>query len=156
MGLASKPMNKASPMRHLFVFKLCDGEFAVELSHVREVHPYSEPFPIPCPPPCIVGVMNLRGRAVPVVDLKALLGVKCGCKPYRIVVAEVEGHEFIFAIDSQGEDMLVPQDAIQQPPPSLPERHRQLIIGIISLGGRTITLLNLHPSRLWGEQGTAS
>jgi len=153
--LTNRTVNRVSPLRHLFVFKLCDEEFAVELSCVREVHPYAEPFPIPCPPPYISGVMNLRGRAVPVVDLKALLGVRCSCEPYRIVVVEVEGCEFIFAIDSQGEDMLVPQDAIQQPPPSLPEQYRQLVIGIISLCGRTITLLDLHPSHLWGDKSTA-
>lgn len=138
---------EAKPMKHLFVFKLGDNEFAVDLSCVREVHMPLEIFPVPCAAPFILGVVNLRGRAVAVVDLKGRLGIGFHSGgEMRMVVAEAAGREFIFAIDSQGESLLVHEDAIQQPPPNLSDKFQQYAKGILLIDGRTIVIIELQPS----------
>lgn len=62
-------------MRHV-VFRLERDRYALPLSAIREVVVAPEQYTrVPRAPPSVRGVMNLRGRVVPVVDLKALLAV---------------------------------------------------------------------------------
>lgn len=62
-------------MRHV-VFRLERDRYALPLASIREVVVAPERYTrVPRAPPSVKGVMNLRGRVVPVVDLKALLGV---------------------------------------------------------------------------------
>jgi purine-binding chemotaxis protein CheW len=54
-------------------FRLAQERYAVESQYVQEVHPLKELTPLPCTPPFVVGIVNMRGRIVPVLDLKKLL-----------------------------------------------------------------------------------
>jgi purine-binding chemotaxis protein CheW len=54
-------------------FRLAQERYAVESQYVQEVHPLKELTPVPCTPPFVVGIVNMRGRIVPVLDLKKLL-----------------------------------------------------------------------------------
>lgn len=60
-------------MIDLLVFRLGQEFYAVESQFVGEVHPLKELTPLPCTPPFVAGIVNVRGRIVPVVDLKKLL-----------------------------------------------------------------------------------
>ncbi|MCS7252636.1 MAG: chemotaxis protein CheW [Armatimonadota bacterium] len=136
-------------LKRFFVFKLGDDEFAIDISIVKEVHLPLEVFPVPCAPHFILGVANLRGRAVPVIDLKERLGLRLQERePSRMVVVEVDGCEFIFGIDSHGEDLLIQENEILQSPPNLPDEIQQYAVGVISIGERAILLLEFQPSLL--------
>jgi purine-binding chemotaxis protein CheW len=54
-------------------FRLAQERYAVESQYVQEVHPLKELTPLPCTPPFVIGVVNVRGRIVPVLDLKKFL-----------------------------------------------------------------------------------
>jgi purine-binding chemotaxis protein CheW len=56
-------------------FVLADEKYAVESSFVREVYPLKEFTPIPGAPPFVLGVTNVRGQIVSVVDLKKFFGL---------------------------------------------------------------------------------
>jgi purine-binding chemotaxis protein CheW len=56
-------------------FVLADEKYAVESSFVREVYPFREFTPIPGAPPFVLGVTNVRGQIVSVVDLKKFFGL---------------------------------------------------------------------------------
>lgn len=51
------------------LFRLLDEEYGVEISRVREIVPFGAVTRVPKREPWVLGVMNLRGRVVPVVDL---------------------------------------------------------------------------------------
>lgn len=51
-------------------FKLAHERYALESRHVEEVHDLRDLTPLPCTPPFIRGIVNIRGRIVPVLDLK--------------------------------------------------------------------------------------
>ncbi|MDB6166329.1 MAG: CheW protein, partial [Lacunisphaera sp.] len=51
-------------------FRLAQERYAVETRHVREVYPLKELTPLPCTPPFVLGIVNVRGRILPVFDLK--------------------------------------------------------------------------------------
>jgi purine-binding chemotaxis protein CheW len=56
-------------------FHLSAEPYALPSTSVREVYPLKGLTPLPCTPPFVLGVMNVRGRILPVVDLSSLLGL---------------------------------------------------------------------------------
>jgi chemotaxis signal transduction protein len=66
---------------------------------VLEVANLGEVTPVPGAPREILGVRNLRGKILPVVDLAALLGTRRTEPPGRLLVAESEGRQAGLAID---------------------------------------------------------
>ncbi len=60
----------AGTVLELLEFRLAAERYALESRHVQEVHPLRELTPLPCTPPFILGIVNVRGRILPVIDLK--------------------------------------------------------------------------------------
>jgi len=56
-------------------FRLASERYAVETRHVDEVHPCRELTPLPCTPAFVLGVVNVRGRILPVLDIKKFFGL---------------------------------------------------------------------------------
>jgi purine-binding chemotaxis protein CheW len=65
---ASAPL--AETLIELLEFRLAQERYAVETQYVREVYPLKELTPLPCTPPFVLGIVNVRGRILPVLDLK--------------------------------------------------------------------------------------
>jgi purine-binding chemotaxis protein CheW len=57
-------------MLDLLEFRLASERYALETRHVQEVHPLRELTPLPCTPPFVLGIINVRGRILPVIDMK--------------------------------------------------------------------------------------
>jgi len=57
-------------MLELLEFRLASERYALETRHVQGVHPLRELTPLPCTPPFVLGIVNVRGRILPVLDLK--------------------------------------------------------------------------------------
>ena len=51
-------------------FRLARESYALETRHVREVYPLKNLTPLPCTPPFLPAIVNVRGRILPVLDLK--------------------------------------------------------------------------------------
>jgi purine-binding chemotaxis protein CheW len=74
----------------LLVFSRAGSAYAVSAAHVVEIAPLAEPTPLPLVPPAVLGVVNHRGRIVPLVDVVRLLpgaGAEEGDGGFAIVVA---------------------------------------------------------------------
>jgi purine-binding chemotaxis protein CheW len=54
-------------------FLLGDERHAIESSYIREIQPLRDLTPLPCVPPFVLGLINVRGQILPVIDIKALL-----------------------------------------------------------------------------------
>ena len=65
----------AGEQLEVLVFQLAWESYGVETALVREVHPLKDLTPIPCTPPFVLGIVNLRGELCPVIDLKRLFGL---------------------------------------------------------------------------------
>ena len=59
----------------LLTFSLDGGIYGVDILQVREIRGWTPVTPIPQSPPCMLGVLNLRGEILPVVDLRARLAL---------------------------------------------------------------------------------
>jgi len=60
----------AETLLELLEFSLAQERYAVETRYVREVYPLKDLTPLPCTPPFVLGIVNVRGCILPVLDLK--------------------------------------------------------------------------------------
>lgn len=77
-------------------FALASERYAFESSMVREVIPISELTPVPCTPPFVLGIINLRGQILSVIDIKRLFGLpeKGITQLNKVIVLSSEDMEF--------------------------------------------------------------
>ena len=64
------PASAEGTMLEVLEFRLASERYAVESRLVQEVHPLRDLTPLPCTPPFVLGIVNVRGRILPVLDLK--------------------------------------------------------------------------------------
>ena len=71
-ALARRPPPASAPggLLELLEFRLASERYAVESRLVQEVHPLRDLTPLPCTPPFVLGIVNVRGRILPVLDIK--------------------------------------------------------------------------------------
>ena len=71
-ALAREPekAQAADAQVEVLVFFLAHEKYAVESRHIREVYPLENLTPLPCTPPFVLGIVNLRGEIVSVLDIK--------------------------------------------------------------------------------------
>ena len=99
-------------MLQLVSFKIGNEEFAVDILSVQEINRISKITKVPNTPDFIEGVINLRGRVIPVIDLRVKLGMPR--KEYgintRIVVVEINEQTVGFIVDEVNEVLRIPKE----------------------------------------------
>ncbi|OEC59963.1 MULTISPECIES: chemotaxis protein CheW [Pseudomonas] len=137
-----------APQQYL-TFTLADEVFAVGTRSVREIIEYGHLTPVPMMPPCVLGVINLRGGVVPIMDLRQRFGAGHTAISRRscIVILEVERGDLrqVMGIVVEAVNAVIEigtQDI--EPPPSFGTRiHTDFIHGMAKLDGRLVVLLDI-------------
>jgi purine-binding chemotaxis protein CheW len=130
-------------------FMLGQDMFAMGILAVREILEYAGVTPVPQMPPSICGVINLRGTAVPVLDLARRLDREPSPVSKRtcIIVVEVDGGEGPFVIgilvDAVNAVLDIPATDIE-PAPRFGAVRADLLHGIGKVNGRFVLLLNVQ------------
>jgi purine-binding chemotaxis protein CheW len=101
----------------------------------------------------VEGVINLRGRIIPVADLAARFGIAGAARSSqsRIVVCEAAGQRVGLVVDGVSEVLMVPEDAVGPTPGVAAGAEADYIRGIAKLGDQLVILLDL--GRLFGDTG---
>src|SRR5215211_3190795 len=73
--------------------------YAVPIANVLEIADVGEVAPVPGAPAAVLGVRNLRGQVMPVIDLSRVLGVEASERAQRLLVAEEGGRQAGLAVD---------------------------------------------------------
>jgi purine-binding chemotaxis protein CheW len=130
---------------HLVVFRLGKEEYAVPIAWVREVVRVSDITRVPHAPAHIRGVMNLRGRILPVVEIRTRLGLEPGelTPASRVVVADVERRVVGLLVDAVGQVTRVKESAISAPPDEVRAAGADAVTGVARVGRRLLILLDL-------------
>lgn len=137
--------------RHIYItFKMGDELFAIDVQCVREVIDLSPVARVPTAPPYLRGVVNVRGKAVPVVDLRRKFGLPDVAPTVntRILILDLmaEGEAYVVGglADSVHDVIeLGPEDLA--PPPRLSARWRnEVITGLAQHDGDFIMLLDVQ------------
>jgi purine-binding chemotaxis protein CheW len=129
----------------LVTFKLGSEEFGVDILKVQEIIKMMNVTKIPNAPAFIEGVINLRGKIIPIVDLRKRLGFKDQefDKSTRVIVVELDGLVLGFIVDSVSEVLRIPEDTIEPPPSMVAGIESEYIEGVGKLDDRLLILLEL-------------
>jgi purine-binding chemotaxis protein CheW len=134
-----------------FLSFMLGGEmFAIGILAVREILEYAGVTPVPQMPACISGVINLRGTAVPVLDLARRLEREPSPVGKRtcIIVVEVASDDGPFVIgilvDAVNAVLDIPAAEIEPAPSFGAQVRAELLQGIGKVGGRFVLLLNVQ------------
>ena len=102
----------------IIAFRLHDQEFCVKTTTIREIRGWAPSTPIPHSPPDVIGVMNLRGTVIPIIDLAHKLGMKSTEANERsaIVVAEVHSMVVGLVVDRVSDILTIRSEQIQPVP----------------------------------------
>jgi purine-binding chemotaxis protein CheW len=139
----------AAEDRQYLGFHVADEEYAVGILRVREILEYDTLTKVPGTPASIRGVINLRGRVVPVVDLAVKLGLPESCITKRscIVVVEValEGVATVMGVlaDAVSQVIDLPASEIEPPPPFGPRVRVDCLLGMGRAGRKFVLLLDI-------------
>jgi purine-binding chemotaxis protein CheW len=134
----------------IIAFRLNGQEFCVTTTTIREIRGWSPSTPLPHSPAEVLGVMNLRGSVIPIIDLSRKLGMPPTTPNERsaIVVADVHKTVIGLLVD-QVSDILTVQGTQIQPVPDIAASYdRSFSDGIIALNSGMICFLNL--ARMFG------
>ncbi len=135
-------------MSQFLAFSLAGEMYAIPLLGVKEIIEYGGVTPIPTMPAFIRGVINLRGRVVPVMDLSARFGDAATDIGERtcVVILEEEGGEQDMGVVVDGVNAVVDIAAEDiRPPPSFGARVRvDFIQGMWKYQGRFLIILDLE------------
>ncbi len=113
-------------------FRLAQERYAVETRFVREVHPLRDLTPLPCTPPFVLGIVNVRGRILPVFDIKKFFGLpdKGLTDLHRIILVHGNDLEFGLLADAIASTQAIPVDALQVPPATLTGIRAEYLKGV--------------------------
>ena len=130
---------------HIVGFRIGRESFGVPISLVHEIVRIPEITSVPESPDFVEGVINLRGKIVPVVDLRKRFGESeiQSTRKNRILVAEVETKMVGLIVDSASEVMKIPEGEVEQPPNIFEEGELNYVTGVGKLKGRLIILVDL-------------
>jgi purine-binding chemotaxis protein CheW len=125
------------------VFRVGGQEFAFNVFHVQRILRYQAPAPLPKAPAFLEGVLQVEGAVVPLIDLRKRfeLGEAPLREETRTMVLECGGIAVAVVVEAVSEVLRVPVEAVAAPPAMVRGLAAEYIHGIITLGGRTIILL---------------
>lgn len=131
--------------RELIAFRLGEQEFCVDVTRVREIRGWTPATPIPHTPSYMLGVINLRGMVLPIIDLAARLGFGAAVPSSRhaIMVVEIGQQVIGILVDGVSEIFSLDEDRIQPTPDVASDTAKKLIHGVISAEGRMISAISL-------------
>ena len=126
-------------------FRIGRETYGVPITLVHEIVRVPEITPIPDAQECVEGVINLRGKIIPVIDLRKRFGqheVTATVKN-RILVTEVDKRRVGLIVDSASEVLKIPPSDIETPPSAIQDAQTNCVTGVAKLQGRLVILLEL-------------
>ncbi|WEX78006.1 chemotaxis protein CheW [Sinorhizobium numidicum] len=143
--MSNAAKNLTTGARELIAFRVGNQEFCVNIMSVREIRGWAPATPMPHAPPFVLGVINLRGAVLPIVDLSARLGMTPAEPTVRhvIIVAQVKNQVVGLLVDAVSDILTVSDEEIQPTPDILSDFEKSFARGVLAIGGRMICLIEL-------------
>lgn len=137
---------KSEELLQLVSFNIGDEEFGVDILKVQEINRMLDVTRVPNAPEYVDGVINLRGKVIPIIDLRRRFGMerKEHDKNTRIVVVELGGKVVGFVVDAVSEVLRIPKSVTEPPPPIVAAIDAEYITAVGKLEDRLLILLDLE------------
>ena len=142
----------------MVVFDLADEGYGVDISAVREIIRLQEITQVPRTPEFVEGVINLRGKVIPVIDLRKRFGltVEAESQDNRIVVVDIGEQHIGVIVDAVKEVLRIPTDSVEPPASVITTADSDYLLGIAKLDSQLIILLDLRMVLSEDEEGALS
>jgi Chemotaxis signal transduction protein len=129
----------------LVTFSIGEEEFGVDILKVQEIIRTMEITKVPRAEVFVEGVINLRGKVIPIIDLRRRFGL--ATRPHdkhtRIIVIEIVDMIVGFVVDSVSEVLRIPTSTVEPPPPVVGGVGSDYISGVGKLEDKLLILLDL-------------
>lgn len=128
------------------IFKLNKEEYGVEISHVQEITEIKSITTVPNTPAFVEGIINLRGKIVPIVSIKKRfhLPQQGEMEEQRIIIINLKEKQVGFIVDDASQVLTLDESQIENPPELIAGIDRDYIIGIGKVEEKIIVLLDLE------------
>lgn len=129
----------------LVTFRLGKEEYSLDILKVQEIIRHMELTRVPKAPDFVDGVINLRGKVIPVIDLRKRFGLPVDEKTNetRIIVVDVATRTVGLKVDAVSEVLRLPSDTVEPPPAMVTGVESDYIKGVGKLDGRLLILLDV-------------
>lgn len=146
--MTSDTTTAAADVKQMVIFDLASETYGVDIGLVREIIRMLEITCMPQTPDFVEGVINLRGKVIPVIDLRKRFGLEQQehTKDTRVVVVEIGGQDVGVVVDAVAEVLRIPADSINPPSNVISSADSEYLLGIANLGEQLIILLDLERS----------
>ena len=134
------------------VFKVAGNEYALPAGDVLQMESFTAATPVPGTQPWVTGIMQVRGRIVPVLDVRKRFGLPSveHTVDTRVVVA-THGERAVALLVDQAREVLKLEDGQIKPPPEMIAREANgLVKAVAQVGPRLVMLLDF--AKLIGEE----
>jgi purine-binding chemotaxis protein CheW len=145
-NVTDKHAATSDELLQLVSFNIGGEEFGVDILQVQEIIRMLEVTRVPNAPEYVDGVINLRGRVIPIIDLRRRFGMprKDHDKNTRIVVVELVGQVVGFVVDAVSEVLRIPRSVTEPPPSFVGGVREEYITAVGKLEDRLLILLDLE------------
>ena len=153
----SKPVEKnQTPDRHgtaeddgalsqVVSFRLAKEEYGLDIMRIQEIILMGDITQIPEVPDYICGLINLRGKVIPIVDLRKRFCLEAGdtTEHTRIMVVNTRTTTFGIVVDAVSQVLRIEANQIEPPPPGLVGLEQAYIQGLVKMQEKIMILLNV-------------
>jgi len=138
--------DQVDQLLQLVSFHVGSEEFGVDILGVQEIIRMVEITRVPNAPDYVMGVINLRGKVIPVIDLRQRLNLEPRDydKNTRIIVVDVGGNIVGMVVDSVSEVLRLPSECIEPPPEIIAAVNSDFVKGVAKLEDRLLIFLDLN------------
>jgi purine-binding chemotaxis protein CheW len=144
--MGERHVYRGESVEQLVTFRLDDKDFGIPITQVYEIIFVPSISPIPKAPRSIIGVINLRGEIIPVIDLRIQFGQPAATYPskrQRIVITVSQGKVIGLLVDEVTEVLRVSVESMEALPNSIATVDTEYIKAIYKLPQRIVILLYL-------------
>lgn len=147
------------PMLQYVTFRLDDETYGINVMQIQEVLRYTEIAPVPGAPSYVLGIINLRGNVVTVIDTRARFGLSESSVSdhTRIVVLEIDRQVIGILVDSVAEVVYLKQSEMEAAPNVGNDESARFIQGVCNKNGELIILVEFEKmlsEEEWGEMAS--
>lgn len=132
--------------REIVAFAIGDQAFCFDIAHVLEIRGWTQTTSLPHAPDYVIGMMNLRGTVLPVLDLSLRLGLgKTDPGPRHVIIIARVGDRIVgFLVDAVSDIIMVKEGDLLPTPDVASPRTQAYIRGVYNIEDRLVRALDVH------------
>lgn len=145
---------KGAKLSQVVSFRLAKEEYGVDIMRVQEIILMGEITAIPEVPDFIRGLINLRGKVIPIIDLRRRFNLGSGdtTEHTRIIVVNANNTTFGIVVDAVNEVLRIESDQIEPPPRGIVGIEQAYIKGLVKMDDKIMILLSVESILSQDEQ----